>query len=423
MNVFVTTLGCRLNEAEIARLSRDLRARGHAVVGSPAAADAMVVNTCAVTTEAARKSRKLISGLHRKNPEAPIVATGCFATLEPQRVAQLAGVDEVVTNGDKDALCARLLQMAENRAMPALAAEPGESPLHREARTRAFVKVQDGCKNRCTFCIVTVARGNERSTPIASVVDEIRGLAEAGYREAVLTGVHLGGYGRDLGTDLSALVRAILADTDIPRLRLSSLEPWDLPDGFGELWKDARLLPHVHLPLQSGADSVLRRMARRCDMARFEALVCDLRHRIADLTVTTDLIVGFPGETEAEFLATADAVRRIGFGHVHIFSYSPRPGTTAARMTGEVPGEVKRARARALFEIAAAQKRAHLSQFLGSVRQVLWEQVSERGLTGYTDNYLRVVSAHGDPALAGEITPARLLHLGEPADHVVAGLA
>lgn len=442
VNVFVTTLGCRLNEAEIARLSRDLQARGHAVVGSPAAASAMVVNTCAVTTEAARKSRKLIAGLHRKNPEAPIVATGCFATLEPARVAQLAGVDDVVDNADKDDLCARVLRVAESRAMPAIAADPGSAHGLREAKTRAFVKVQDGCRNRCTFCIVTVARGAERSASIADVVSEIRGLVDAGVREAVLTGVHLGGYGRDLGTDLQALVRAILADTDIERLRLSSLEPWDLPPGFPRLWENPRLLPHLHLPLQSGADSVLKRMARRCNMASFEALVDDFRRCVPGVTITTDLIVGFPGETEAEFLATEDAVRRLGFGHVHIFSYSSRAGTTAARMRGEVPGEVKRARSRALHRVAAAAKRAHMSQFLGSERHVLWETAHDGKMTGYTDNYIRVTcppaenipSPHhsGSGGVyprpqawppVGEITSAHLIAIGDPADHMVADLA
>ena len=265
MHVFLTTLGCRLNEAELERWSRGFHATGHRVVPSPAQADIMVVNTCAVTTEAARKSRKLVSGLHRQNPAARMVLTGCFAELEPGRAASLAGVDLIVGNRDKERLVDLVVESLGTPTMPVLATEPEDAHVYASTgRTRAFIKVQDGCRNRCSFCIVTIARGEERSRTIADVVGEIRQRHADGYQEAVLTGVHLGGYGSDLGTDLRALVRAVLEDTDIPRVRLSSLEPWDLPEDFWSLWSSPRLMPHLHLPLQSGADTVLRRMSRRC---------------------------------------------------------------------------------------------------------------------------------------------------------------
>ena len=226
VNVFLTALGCRLNEAEVEAWARSFRAAGHAVVASPASAQVMVVNTCAVTSEAARKSRKLVGGLHRRNPSARLVVTGCFAELEPAAAAALYGVDLVVGNGDKDRLVARVATELDVPAMPVLAADPDGAHAFREARTRAFVKVQDGCRNQCSFCVVTIARGEERSRTVEEVIAEVRGLEEAGTTEVVLCGVHLGGYGSDLGLDLSTLVRRLLRATSVPRVRLSSLEPW-----------------------------------------------------------------------------------------------------------------------------------------------------------------------------------------------------
>lgn len=417
MDVFLTTLGCRLNEAEVERWSRTFRATGHRVVLSPAQADVMVVNTCAVTGEAARKSRKLVSGLHRQNPDARMVLTGCFAELEPARAATLAGVDLIVGNQDKERLVDLVAETLDTPTMPMLATEPDSTHVYTgTGRTRAFIKVQDGCRNRCSFCIVTIARGEERSRPIAEVVDEIAQLHAAGYQEAVLTGVHLGGYGSDLSTDLRTLVHAVLRGTDIPRVRLSSLEPWDLPDGFWDLWQDPRLMPHLHLPLQSGADTVLKRMARRCSTDTFAHLVTAARAAIPDLTITTDLIVGFPGETDAEWAASVDYVQRIGFGHMHIFSYSPREGTKAARLTGQVPGPDKRARSRQMHDIAATMKQAHLARFAGQVRPVLWEGAGEpdgtagsRRWAGYTDNYLRVETVvPADVDLENRVVPTML---------------
>jgi threonylcarbamoyladenosine tRNA methylthiotransferase MtaB len=423
--VYLTTLGCRLNEAELARWQRQLGASGIQVVGAPELAQLMVVNTCAVTAEAARKSRKLIGRLHRQNPTARLVVTGCFAELEPARAAELTGVDLVIGNSRKEELVELIAAELATLAMPALAQEPGGSHLYREARTRAFVKVQDGCRNRCAFCIVTIARGDERSRSIDDVVAEVRDLCTQGHREVVLTGVHLGGYGSDLGTDLSALVRAVLADTDVARLRLSSVEPWDLPADFGALWENPRLMPHLHLPLQSGSDSVLKRMARRCPVGAYRQLVDRLRERIPDLSLTTDLIVGFPGEGEAEHRDSLEFVASIGFAHSHIFCYSPRRGTTAARMANPVDEATKRQRSREAHAVAARTKTAHLYRFLGQVRPVLWEGPGEActdGLIrywGYTDNYLRVEAVVTHQAdLENRITAAALRALaGDPPQH------
>ncbi len=414
MDVFLATLGCRLNEAEIESWSRAFASAGHRVVPAPERAQVMVVNSCAVTTEAARKSRQLVSRAHRANPNAHLVVTGCYAELEPERVAALTGVDLVVPNTDKDALAAMVGDL-DVTSMPTMATEADAEASHvyREARTRAFVKVQDGCRNRCTFCIVTVARGEERSRSIADIVAEINQLGALGYREAVLTGVHLGGYGSDLGVDLRALTEAVLADTDMPRVRLSSLEPWDLPAGFMSLLEHPRLMPHLHLPMQSGSDDVLRRMARRNTTAELEQLIADARAARDDVTITTDVIVGFPGETDAHWRETVDTVERIGFGHIHIFTYSVREGTTAARMPGHLPTAVKKARSRELHAIAARMKRAHLERFVGDTRDVLFEG---DGAGGYTDNYLRVTV---DAALGHCIAATRIVGVSTDGDELV----
>lgn len=426
MDVYLATLGCRLNEAELERWHRDFAGRGHRVVRKPEQAQVMVLNTCAVTAVAARKSRQYAGRMHRKNPDASLVMTGCYAEMDPARVAELAGVDLVIGNEDKINLVDLVTQNIDPTAMPALALEPDADTSHvyADARTRAFLKVQDGCRNRCTFCIVTILRGQERSRPVAEVVAEVNRLGEAGYQEVVLTGVHLGGYGSDLDSSLFELVTTVLAETDVPRIRLTSLEPWDLPENFFSLWENPRLQPHLHLPLQSGCDSTLRRMARRCDTGSYRGLVESARAAIPDLTLTTDVIVGFPGETDAEWQATYEFVDAIKFAHMHIFTFSARAGTKAARIGGHLPKDVRRARSRELHALGEEMKAEHLDRFVGTERPVLWEgspEVVQDGLRwlGYTDNYLRV-SAITEPGLDLEnrIEPTSL---GGPVDGVFVG--
>ncbi len=279
----------------------------------------------------------------------------------------------------------------------------GRHPAHGAAldRTRAFVKVQDGCHNRCTFCIVSAARGVERSVPAGTVVAEVNALHQAGYLEAVLTGVHLGAYGHDARGNLHSLLDALLARTAMPRLRLSSLEPFDLAPDFFDLWpaSDGRLMPHLHLPAQAGSDATLRRMARRNSVADFEALVAGARDRIPGLMLTTDLIAGFPGESEADFAETLAFARRVSFAHMHVFAYSARAGTAAARMNGQVPQAERRRRSRVLGDLDRELGAAIRTGILGHVRPVLWENPEtshEAGLvtwSGLTDNYLRVRTA------------------------------
>ncbi|HYE37331.1 tRNA (N(6)-L-threonylcarbamoyladenosine(37)-C(2))-methylthiotransferase MtaB [Methylocaldum sp.] len=425
MRVNLKALGCRLNEAELETWARQLQREGHRIVDDSEEADLVVLNSCAVTQDAVRKSRHLIRRTARENPRAKLVLSGCYATLNREEAEGL-GVDLVVANQDKGNLIDIAKDELDLPIMPAFSTEPSESAIFRLGRQRAFIKVQDGCRYRCTFCIVTVARGEERSRNIEDIVGEINDLHGQGIQEAVLTGVHLGGYGSDLGYGLDRLIRAILERTDIPRLRLGSLEPWDLPDSFSELFENPRFMPHLHLPLQSGSDSVLRRMARRCKTADFARLVEQLRKDVPDINITTDVIVGFPGETEAEWRESLAFIEGMGFGHIHIFAYSPRSGTKAAEMPGHVPAEIKKARSRALHEVSERQKRAGLEQFLGREFPVLWE--TERtapdnsfDVFGYTPNYLRVAArAEPERSLANRITAARLTVIADSGDYLLA---
>jgi threonylcarbamoyladenosine tRNA methylthiotransferase MtaB len=436
MRIYLEALGCRLNYAEMAALGRQLAGDGHELADSAAAADLCVLNSCTVTGEAARQSRQLARQLARANPSARLIVTGCYATLEGETVAQLPNVELVVGNARKDDLFALIRDQVESTRLKVerQADDLQPSTFNRSpSRTRAFVKTQDGCHNRCTFCIVTVARGAERSRAIAEIVAEVNDLHAEGYQEAVLTGVHLGGYGSDRDADLRSLIEALLAETRIPRLRLSSLEPFDLTADFFDLWNASggRLMPHLHLPAQAGSDAVLRRMARRNRAADFEALVAAARGAIPGLTITTDLIAGFPGETEADFAETLGFARRVGFAHIHAFPYSARQGTAAARFSGQVPEVERKRRVRALTALDAELGTAVRQSFVDEIRPVLWESREPVPLAvttlntaprqetpptgqvvwaGLTDNYLRVLAAvPSGPDLHNRLTPVRLI--------------
>ncbi len=416
MKVFLHSIGCRLNQSEIETMGRQLLAAGHVVVDEAAQADKVVINTCAVTAEAARDARSQTRRIHRTNPDAEILLTGCYATVAPAELAAVQGASRVVVNHDKD----RLVQLIDPRARIDLPVFEQEPILRRflagstVANTRAFVKVQDGCNNRCTFCVTTVARGVGTSRPLGDVIAEIQALTAAGYREAVLSGVHLGSYGHDVGnrTGLRDLITAVLTHTDIPRLRLSSLEPWEIAPDFFRLWENARLLPHLHMPLQSGSDRILRRMARRTTRAAFRELVAAARAQIPDLNLSTDIICGFPGESEADFTASLDFVREIHFARLHAFTYSARPGTAAAGMPDQLPGAVKKERTRAMIALGNQLSTAFHARYSNTTRDVLWETnvgADPDGLrwAGYTDNYIRITT-NGPTDLFNRVTRVRL---------------
>ncbi len=407
MRVYFAFLGCKVNRSEQEAWERETVALGHEVASSPEEADLIVINTCTVTGTAAHKSRQLIRRMHRLNPVARIIVTGCYAEIAREEAASLEGVSLVVRNSEKEFL-PQILFGTRAPGAPPLPPSPGA--------TRAFVKVQDGCNNYCTYCIIRVARGKERSRPIPEIVEEVKKLAEVGYKEVVLTGIHLGGYGRDFGTDLASLVKAVLEETPIPRLRLSSIEPWDIPPGFFSLWQDRRLCRHLHLPLQSGCDETLRRMGRRYTTAQYARLVEEARSLIPDLAVTTDVMVGFPGETWKEFRQSLEFIEKMQFARIHVFPYSPRPGTPAATMKGQIPGKIKREREKLVAEVGMKSERAFQARFLGRTMEVLWETPERRGelflCSGLTDNYIRVFALTPNP-LSSVITPARLVALRE----------
>lgn len=426
MRIHLKTLGCRLNEAELETWSRDFQAQGHQITQDLSDADLVVVNTCAVTGEAVRKSRKLMHKTHRENPHAKLVVSGCYASLNLAADAQTEGVDLVVNNLDKDRLVEITTRQLDLHSMPAMATIPGENSLLSRGRQRAFIKIQDGCRYQCTFCIVTVARGEERSRPITEVVDEINKLQAEGIQEVVLTGVHIGGYGSDTGSNLHELVKAVLADTDIPRLRLGAVEPWDILGQFWSLFDNSRLMPHLHLPLQSGADTVLRRMARRCKTGEFEGLVTEARQQISDFNLTTDIIAGFPGETEDEWNQTLGFVERIGFGHLHIFSYSSRPGTRAAALPDVLPRKVIRTRSEEMHQLGSRMKRDTLEGYIGRHFPVLIEgsdSPSKKHWNGYTPNFLRIeMTETGEPGLENSIRRLRMKGISESGNALIAEL-
>lgn len=416
MRVRLDFIGCRLNISEIESLSRQFRIAGHQVVGPGEAADLCVFNTCTVTHIASRTSRQKIRRLKRDNPDAAIVVTGCYAELEPEAIAAL-DVDLIVNNTEKENLVQKVTDAGLLAPAGAVPAPDATFPLPAPGEhTRAFVKVQDGCDNRCTYCIVTVARGVGRSRTVADVVTEIQQLHAAGYREAVLTGVHLGSFGHDHGNPrgLFQLVDAILTETDIPRLRLSSLEPWDLDADFFSLWENPRLCRHLHLPLQSGNDAVLRRMARRTTQTQFAALIDAARMAIPGIGITTDVIVGFPGETDAEFADSLAFIDRMAFSGMHVFRYSPREGTAAATMPNPVDPRVVQARSEQLHALAVRHERAFRQSLLGQTFPVLWETAEDtlggQMWSGLTDNYVRV-SAFSAGNRHNQITPATLTNL------------
>ena len=396
MQIHLKTLGCRLNEAELETWAQAFQVQGHAITNQISAAQLVVINSCAVTQDAARKSRQLIRRIHRENPKAKLVVSGCYATLNAEEAQNLLGVDLVVSNKDKTQLVEKALNELTFETMPAMATEPAEIALFTRGRQRAFVKVQDGCRYRCTFCIVTVARGEEVSRAISDVIEEINTLHAQGINEVILTGVHLGGYGSDNGENIVTLIQAILGKTSIPRLRLGSLEPWELNEDFFELFKNPRLMPHLHLPLQSGSDAVLRRMARRCKTEDYLKMVTRLRSQIPNFNITTDIIVGFPNETQEEWQESFEFIKQCSFGHIHIFTYSPREGTKAATLPNPVPNEIKKQRSEQLHHLAQEMKQAFYLQNVGEKFKVLWEgqrEILENGnvkMFGYTPNYLRV---------------------------------
>ncbi len=414
MLVYLESLGCRLNAAEIETLARCFAGAGCSVVDAPEAADVIVFNSCAVTAAASRKTRQRLRQFQRQNPGARIAVTGCWATEDVARAGAFEGVAWVIPNEEKVRLPAHVMGEQSPLAAP-LPWSPG-----RWGHTRAFLAVQDGCDHACTYCVTRLLRGSARSRPPAEVVAEAREMLAHGAREIVLTGVSLGAYGQDVGEtySLSHLAELILEEmtrvaaqpgTQRPRLRLSSVEPWDVDARLLQLLKHPRFCRQLHLPLQSGADATLRRMGRRITTAEFAALVAQARAIAPDVALTTDVIVGFPGESAAEFAASLAFVARMAFSRLHVFPYSERAGTAAVRLPDTVSPRVRKKRAARMRALGKRLAQSYRERFIGATLPVLWERQDARGRWhGWTDNYIAVVTST-EVDLYNRITPTKLV--------------
>lgn len=396
MNIYLDMIGCRLNQSEIEIMARQFAAAGHTLVADPAEADLAVVNTCTVTGAAAADSRKTIRRIARSGVEK-IITTGCWSSLYPGQALDLPGVTQVVSNLEKGNLVSDLFSLD----FEIFDKEPIERvPIPgSRLRTRAFIKVQDGCRHNCTFCVTTVARGESRSELPDKVIREIKAAHEGGVKEAVLTGVQLGSWGMDFesASSLTSLVEKILKETDIPRLRLSSIEPWDVNQDLIMLLQEDRIARHLHLPLQSGSASVMKRMARAISPTRYAQLIDQIRELIPGIAITTDIMSGFPGETDQEFQESINFVQEMGFADGHVFTYSAREGTLAHDFPDQVHNALRKERSAQVREILTASAEAYRQKQIGTELIVLWEKVESISdniwqASGLTDNYLRVDS-------------------------------
>lgn len=402
MRVYLDTLGCRLNAAESEVLARRFLGAGCTLVPAPEAADVLVLNTCAVTSQAAKRSRHRVRALHRANPQARIACVGCWATAHPEAASAYPGVAWMIPNAEKAEAVERILGRAADPA-------PWQPGVWRH--TRAFLGVQDGCDHTCTYCITRVLRGSARSRPLDEIVRSVRALVAQGAQEVVLTGVSLGSYGQDLADapPLASLVAALLDQTEVPRLRLSSIEPWDVDEALLRQWEDPRLCRQLHVPLQSGSDRILKRMGRPLTTAAFARMVARAREIAPAMAVTTDVLVGFPGETEADFEESLAFVEETAFARLHVFRYSEREGTPAVRLPDRVPHRVRTARSKRMRRLGRQLAAAYRKRFVGEVLPVLWEQRDAEGRwQGLTDNYLAVTTASADE-LYNRIMPVRLV--------------
>ena len=404
MRIAIYTLGCKVNQYETQAMEQELTARGHELVDFEQPADAYIINTCSVTAISDKKSRQMIRRARKLNPDAIVAACGCYVQTHTDEVLEL-GIDLMGGTGQRMEFLRQLLTAAEKKTRVLV-----DDALHRHefeilpaggqmSRTRAMLKVEDGCRNFCTYCIIPFARGPVRSLPISEAVAQTGQLAAEGYQEVVITGIEISSWGQDLDGEKSLLdlLEAVSAAAGEMRLRLGSLEPRTITEDFcRRAAKLTNLCPHFHLSLQSGCDETLRRMNRRYDTERFYKSVTLLREFFPGVAITTDLITGFPGETEEEFQKTLDFIRRCEFAQIHVFPYSVRPGTRAAAME-QLPKSVKEERAARAGEVAAQLHEQYLQSCVGQVYPVLFEQPGREGeFTGHAPNYMEVTAPGED---------------------------
>jgi len=413
--IALVTLGCKVNQCESAGLAERLRRMGHTLVGFDAEADVCIVNTCTVTARTDFQSRQWIRRAARRNPSAPVIVTGCYAQVAPDLLKTLPNVRIVAGNAEKELIpgFAASLNGGPAEVMVRDIAEArhftGPTPGRFPGRTRAFLKIQDGCNARCSYCIVPSARGPSRSMEPGDVLENIAALGAAGYREIVLTGVHLGAWGADLTPprDLPSLLRPIEESGRIGRLRLSSIEPLEVTGELIERLRGSTVLcPHLHIPLQSGDDRVLSAMGRHYGRRFFRDLVTRLTAEIPGLAIGVDVMAGFPGEEDREFENTAELLRELPVAYLHVFPYSERPGTKAASMPGKIDGGLRAQRAAALRALGLAKRADFARRAVGRRQTVLVEGSRDRKtgrLKGFTGNYIPVLLTGGSKDLMNRL--------------------
>lgn len=415
------TLGCKVNQADTASMENMFLRSGHQLVSFDGEADVYIINTCVVTNTGQRKSRQTIHRAIRKNPNALIVVTGCYPQTAAEEVKAIAGVDMIIGNQDR----AQIVQLVEERlahrqtdTLDAVHKLTASTAFEEMAagditdKTRAFLKIQEGCNQFCTYCIIPYARGPLRSRSLESIRTETQRLISAGFKEIVLIGIHLGCYGKENpdGPTLYDAVKTVLDVPGVQRLRLGSLESVEVePRLLTLMQEDARFCRHLHLPLQSGCDKTLQAMHRPYTTAKFKTLLADIKNRVPDIAITTDVIVGFPGETEADFETTCKFAESCGFSKMHIFPFSARKGTPAEKFAGAVTEAVKKERADILGRIDETMHKAFLQAMVGQKAEVLFEQpAGEDYFEGLTGNYQRVFVKSGGRNLGGEILPVKI---------------
>ena len=395
MKVAIQSLGCKVNLYESEYITDQFQKAGYEIVPFQEIADVYIINTCSVTNTSDVKSRKVIHQAIRRNPDACIVAIGCF--IEANHDYHEDGVDILLGNANKS----KVLEYVERYWQTKQKANYFVTPIPEKfddmtmstflGRTRAFIKIQDGCENFCSYCIIPYVRGKCRSKNFQTVLEEIQNYVQHGYKEVVLTGIHTGNYGVDLGTDFAALLREIVKINGLVRLRISSIEITELTDEVLQIIRDNEVIvDHLHIPLQAGSDKILRLMNRKYDLAYFKQKMEQIREIRPDISLTTDIIVGFPSETEEDFQDTLSFVREVQFSKVHVFPYSRRSGTVAADMAEQVPGDVKKDRVRRLLALSKELETEYMKKFIGKTLPVLMEVNRTDYSLGHTSNYLLV---------------------------------
>ena len=407
------TLGCKVNQYETEAMTELFLNNDYNIVSSDEFSDVYVINTCTVTNLSDKKSRQFIRRSRNKNSEAVIAVVGCYSQVSPEEIAKIEEVDIILGTDNRNKLVEICEEFMKDKNKVNLVRDIMKVREFEELRiddvegkTRAFLKVQDGCNQYCSYCIIPYARGSIRSRKMDSIVREVKRLAQAGFKEVVLTGIHIASYGKDLGDErLIDLIEAIHETEGLERIRLGSLEPTLITDDFMKrLSSLKKVCNHFHLSLQSGSDTVLQRMNRKYTTDEYKSIVGTIRQYMSDVAFTTDIIVGFPEETEQEFLETCEFVKSIGFSKVHVFQYSPRKGTPAAELK-QLDGNIKHDRSKSLISLSENLTKEFNERFIGDQLNVLFENKSkfkENHVEGYTTNYIRVICI-GDESLEGLI--------------------